>query len=97
MNTPDPDARLIMDVLLASPNRDEPGTLLAAAKAYEAIRSARDRGSIPPLDEPRNRQALDAAVRLLGPTAGHRWLGCPSLARLRSGVATQVLRRTFHA
>lgn len=49
VGNPDPDAQLIMDVLLASPGRDEPGALLAAAKAYEAVRSARDRGAIPPL------------------------------------------------
>jgi hypothetical protein len=48
---PDPDAQLIMDVLMQSPRRDEPGVLLAAAKAYEVVRSARERGAIPALDD----------------------------------------------
>lgn len=50
MRTPDPDAQLIMQVLLASPGRGEPGALLAAANAYEAVRSARDAGRLAPLD-----------------------------------------------
>jgi hypothetical protein len=37
------DADLVMSVLLASPNRDEPGALLAAAKAYQALKSSRER------------------------------------------------------
>ncbi len=37
------DADMVMSVLLASPNRDEPGALLAAAKAYQALKSSRER------------------------------------------------------
>lgn len=51
MRSSDPDAQLIMDVLMASPRRDDPDALLAAAEAYEAVRSARERGAIPPLDD----------------------------------------------
>lgn len=39
----DPDARMVMAVLLASPNRDAPGALPAAAKAYAALVSSRER------------------------------------------------------
>lgn len=39
----DPDARMVMTVLLASPNRDAPGALLSAAKAYAALVSSRER------------------------------------------------------
>lgn len=39
----DPDADMVMGVLLASPRRDEPGVLLAAAKAYQALKSSRER------------------------------------------------------
>lgn len=39
----DPDAVMVMAVLLASPRRDDPGILLAAAKAYEALKSSRER------------------------------------------------------
>ncbi len=41
--SPDPDAVMVMGVLLASPNRDQPGALLAAAKAYAALKSSRER------------------------------------------------------
>jgi hypothetical protein len=37
------DADMVMTVLLASPNRDAPGALLAAAKAYAALKSSRER------------------------------------------------------
>jgi hypothetical protein len=37
------DADMVMSVLLASPRRDEPGALLAAAKAYQALKSSRER------------------------------------------------------
>ena len=43
MQKPDPDAEMVMAVLLASPRRDEPGMLLSAAKAYEALRRSRER------------------------------------------------------
>lgn len=39
----DPDADMVMTVLSASPNRDEPGALLRAAKAYAALKSSRER------------------------------------------------------
>ncbi len=42
-HSPDPDAVMVMGVLLASPNRDQPGALLSAAKAYAALKSSRER------------------------------------------------------
>jgi hypothetical protein len=41
----DPDAVMVMTVLLASPNRDDPASLLAAARAYAALKSSRERAA----------------------------------------------------
>jgi hypothetical protein len=42
---PDPDAVMVWNVLMASPNRDKDGMLLAAAEAYAALKSSRERSA----------------------------------------------------
>lgn len=42
---PDPDALMVWNTLMASPNRDQDGMLLSAAKAYGALKSSRERAA----------------------------------------------------
>jgi hypothetical protein len=47
----DPDAEMVMNVLLASARPMTTGRLLGAAKAYEALRSSRERVAAAGIDE----------------------------------------------
>ncbi len=61
---PDPDALMVWEVLMASPDRDADGMLLSAAKAYGALKSSRER--VPGSSGARRRASVSAGRR--GPT-----------------------------